>query len=81
MSAIHEGSRVRLKGAYRYGDQAGQVIPAGTVGQVADIHGAGQGLAVEFTLREPVFGPGGDVVDFGKFELGFFARDEVDLLS
>jgi len=77
MSAIHEGDSVRLLGAYRYGDMPDQWLPAGETGRVVDVHGQGQGLAVEFTLRAPVFGPSGQVLDYGKFELGYFGIGQV----
>jgi hypothetical protein len=77
MSAIHEGESVRLLAAYSYGDTPGEWLPAGTVGRVVDVHGGGKGLAVEFTLREPAFGPSGEVLDYGKFELGYFDLRQV----
>lgn len=77
MSSIHEGDTVRLKAAYRYGKAAGETIPAGTEGWVVDVHGQGHGLAVEFTLRAPSFGRSGEVLDYGRFELGFLGADQV----
>lgn len=72
MSTIHEGESVQLLSAYRYGGQPHELLPVGTIGRVVDVHGGGQGVAVEFTLREPIFGPSGEVIDHGKFELGYF---------
>jgi len=77
MSMIREGDTVRLKAAYSYGDAPGETIPAGSAGWVVDVHGQGHGLAVEFTLREPSFGPSGEVLDFGHFELGLLGADQV----
>jgi hypothetical protein len=73
-----EGDWVRLKVSCQYGGAPHETLPSGAVGQVADVLGGGRGLAIEFTLREPVFSPNGEVVDFGKFELMFLNSDEVE---
>lgn len=70
---MKEYDRVRLLTAIEGGTIDNPVtIPAGTEGVIVEVFGGGPnygpGYEVDFTLRAPVFGPGGDVLDCGHYE-------------
>lgn len=64
-----------------YGEIQGEPVrhlPTGSVGRVIDVLARGKACIVDFTIREPVFGPGDEVLDYGESRLVTLAADQVE---
>lgn len=53
-------------------------LPAGIEGSVVLIHGCGEAYEVEFILREPVIGPGDEILDYGEFATAAIKADKLE---
>lgn len=79
---MKEYDRVRLLTAIQGGTMDKPVtIPAGTEGIIVEVFEGGPSYEVDFTLRGPVFGPGGDVLDYGHYETESVKADNLAPLA